>query len=110
MMAAILLGKGVLPPPATFDMMIVAVAMVAHFALSAAYGVAIAWSVRRFRAGVALAIGAALGLAIYFVNFYPIASVAFPWFAMARGWMSALAHIIFGGVAAVSYVALARPR
>jgi uncharacterized membrane protein YagU involved in acid resistance len=90
--------------------MIVAVAMVVHFALSIAYGVAIAWIVRRFQAGIALAVGAGLGLAIYLVNFYPIASAAFPWFAMARGWMSAVAHIIFGSVAAVSYVALRRSK
>lgn len=108
MMAAMVLGKGVLPPPATFDLTVLMVAMMVHIPLSIVYGLAIAWLVHRFEMGTALAIGAVIGLAIYLVNFYPIASAAFPWFAMARNWMSAAAHMLFGIVAAGSYVALRR--
>jgi hypothetical protein len=110
MMAAMLLGKGVLPPPATFDLTIVMVAMVVHIPLSIVYGVIIGWAVHRLHVTAALAIGAGIGLAIYFINFYPIASAAFPWFAMARNWMSAFVHILFGVVAAGSYVALRNPK
>ena len=39
MMAAIVLGKGVLPPPATFDFGIVMVAMGLHLVLSIVYAV-----------------------------------------------------------------------
>lgn len=110
MMAAMILGKGVLPPPADFNLTVMMAAMAVHLPLSIVYGLAIGWLVHRFEMGVALAIGAAMGLAIYLVNFYPIAAIAFPWFAMARGWLSAAAHVLFGLVAGGAYIALRRHR
>jgi len=108
MMAAMILGKGVLPPPADFTLTIMMAAMAVHVPLSIVYGLAIGWLAHRFEMGVALAIGVAAGLAIYFVNFYPIAAIVFPWFAMARGAMSAVAHVLFGLVAGGAYIALRR--
>lgn len=43
-------------------------------------------------------IGAALGQAIYIVNLYMIAPVAFPWFEMGRNWVGAFSHLMFGAV------------
>jgi hypothetical protein len=35
-------------------------------------------------------------------------TAVFPWFAEARGWVTAIAHIVFGLVAADSYLKLER--
>lgn len=102
MMAAIVLGPEVLPPPATFDLGIAMTAMAVHFPLSILYGLLIALMIFRLREGSGLAIGAAFGLAVYFINFYGMTAI-FPWFANARGWISLVAHLLFGLVAAWVY-------
>jgi hypothetical protein len=112
MIAAMVLGQGVLPQPgtpATFDLMILMTAMVVHLVLAAVYGLIGAALASRLGYAGATGLGAVCGLAIYLINFYPIASTMFPWFAMARGWISAFAHIVFGAVAGASYVWLRRP-
>lgn len=108
MIAAIALGEGVLPPPDTFAPGILAAAIVVHFVLSIVYalilGVLIAGSSR----GTAIWVGAGFGLVLYLVNFYLFTAI-FPWFAMARNWISVFCHITFGLVAGWAYVALRRP-
>lgn len=113
MMAAMVLGKEVLPPPgswAPFDLKILITAMMIHFPVSIAYGLLGAWLVHRFDWAGGLMIGATFGLAIYIVNFYVIAPVAFPWFEMGRNWIGAFSHVMFGAVLAGAYIALRRPR
>lgn len=113
MMAAMVLGKGVLPEPgihAPFSMSIIAVAMMVHMMLSIALGLIGAWLIHRFDWGQALAIGAVFGLAIYVVNFYLIAPAAFPWFGTARNATSAFSHAMFGAVLGLAYVWLRRPK
>jgi uncharacterized membrane protein YagU involved in acid resistance len=109
MIAAIAMGEGVLPPPGTFDATIVAVAMLVHFPLSILYAIVLAFLINRLSLGAALGVGAIFGLALYLVNFYGFTAV-FPWFAMARNWVSIFAHIVFGVVAAWAYKALAPSR
>ena len=97
MIAAMALGKEVLPSPGTpapFDLKIMMTAMMIHLPMSIAYGL----------------IGAGLGLAIYIVNFYGIAPAAFPWFVMGRNWIGAFSHIMFGAVVGVAYIALRKPK
>lgn len=106
MIAAIAMGKDVLPPPATFDATILMVAMLVHFPLSIVYAIILAWIVSRLDFGVALAVGAVFGLVLYLINFYGMTAV-FPWFADARNWVSIFAHIAFGLVAAWAYKGLA---
>lgn len=108
MIAAMVMGDGVLPPPATFDLTILMVAMVVHFVLSVAFALVLALLVARLIAGPALAVGAAFGLALYLVNFYGMTAI-FPWFAMARNWVSIFAHVVFGLIAAWWYRARAHP-
>lgn len=110
MMAAMVMGKSVLPPPASFDFTIMMVAMMVHLALAIAYGFIGGWLVHRHDMGLAIAIGAAFGIAIYIVNFYFVAPAAFPWFVDARNWISAFTHIVFGAVLGAAYVLLRRPR
>jgi hypothetical protein len=109
MMAAMVLGPGILPPPADFSLMAVMTAMMIHFPLSIVYGLVLGWAIHRLEMGMALLVGAAFGLiAVYAVNFYLIAPMAFPWFVEARNWISVLAHVIFGVVLAGAYVAMRR--
>jgi hypothetical protein len=105
MIGAIVLGKGVLPPPATFDFGIVMVAIALHMVLSIIYAIIIGFIVRNMSLGMALAVGAVIGLIIYFVNFY-VMTALFPWFEMARNWVSAFAHVSFGIAAAWAYKGL----
>lgn len=106
MIAAIGMGKAVLPPPATFDAGVMAVAMVIHFALSAIYGIIVGMFVRGRSSGTAAMIGAVFGFVVYLANFYAFTAI-FPWFAMGRTWVSIVSHIVFGLVTAAAYIALA---
>lgn len=108
MIAAIILGEGVLPPPATFDFGVFITAVILHLILSIVYAIILAWIISAAKTSfwVSILIGAVLGYVLYLVNFYVFTGV-FPWFANARNWVSAFAHISFGVAAAWSYVALA---
>ncbi|MCA1660719.1 MAG: hypothetical protein LC648_00555 [Novosphingobium sp.] len=99
MMGAIVLGPEVLPPPATFDTGIVAVGMIVHFALSALLGVIFALIAGRLALSRAalLALGTVFGLVVYAVNFYGFTAL-FPWFEMARNWITIVSHAVFGAV------------
>ncbi len=105
MMAAIVLGEGVLPPPATFELGIIMAAMGLHLVLSIVYAVIFALTVSRLSLGPALALGGVGGLILYLVNFYGFTAL-FPWFAMARNWISIFGHLVFGLVAAGAYVSI----
>lgn len=105
MIAAMVMGQGVLPPPASFDLGIVLVAMIVHFALSAIYGIILVAFIRNVTKGSALLIGAIFGLALYLINFYLFTEWLFPWFENARNWVSIVSHIVFGAAAGVIYKA-----
>ena len=108
MIGAILLGEGVLPPPATFDLPSFVAALAVHFALSLIYGLIFALVADRagWSLGVASVVGLLFGLLLYAVNFYGMTAV-FPWFAMARNEISIFAHAMFGLVLGYSYRKLA---
>lgn len=109
MIAAIGMGDQVLPPPATFDPGIFAVAMAIHLALSIVLAVILAWAIARFGLGTAgsIGIGALFGLVVYYVNFYGFTEL-YPWFAMARGTISIFAHAVFGAVVGGVYRVVGR--
>jgi len=104
--AAILMGRNVLPPPASFGLSIMLIAACVHFALSILYGVILATMISRASMGIAFLIGAGFGAALYVVNLYGFTAI-FPWFAQVRDWNTVAAHIVFGVTAAVTYRALA---
>lgn len=108
MVAAMVLGRGVLPPPATFDFGIVVTGMVAHFGLSIIFAFILSVSFRNMKPGEAIAAGALFGLVVYLIDFYPIAEAFFPWFAGARNWVTVVSHIVFGIVLALSYTRFTR--
>ncbi len=109
MIAAMVMGKGVLPPPATFDIGVLMAAMAVHFPLSVVFTLILAWIIARFDMGVAVLIGAVFGLILYVVNFYGFTAI-FPWFAMARNGVTIFTHIMFGTIAALAYKQLAKPK
>lgn len=112
MIAAIVMGEGVLPSLATlptFNLKVLMAAMAVHFILSIIFAIIIGGVVARFDLVMALIVGAVAGLVLYLVNFYGLTAF-FPWFAMARNWISIFAHISFGIAAAWSYKALAQAR
>ena len=111
MIAGMVMGKDVLPPPATFDMSIFAVGMAIHFVLSILLAVVLGWAISHWRMNLFTAIvaGVVFGLIVYFVNFY-LMTAMFPWFAMARGAISIFAHAMFGLVLGWAYHSMARPR
>ena len=106
MIGAIGLGKEVLPPPGTFHLGAVMVAMMIHFPLSIAFGIATAFIVRNLGMGAAIAVGIVLALLLYAFVFYVMTPV-WPWFANARNWVSIFVHIVFGALVAWWYKARA---
>jgi hypothetical protein len=102
--AAIVIGRQVLPPPATFDWSIMLVATLVHFSLSIAYGLTLSVIISRLSASLSLLAGAAFGLFLYAINMYGF-TFLFPWFAAARGWITAATHVVFGVVVVAVYKA-----
>ena len=107
MIAAMAMGKGVLPPPATFEPVPMLVAMLVHFTVSLVYAAILGWVIsrRNLGLGMSLLVGTLFGLLLYFVNFYVFTAV-WPWFAMARGMISIFAHAVYGLTLGWTYRAL----
>jgi hypothetical protein len=101
-LASIVLGSGVLPPPATFNLGIAVVALLVNTVLSILFAGIIALIIHRWGLIVGLLGGAILGLALYAINFYTF-SLLFPWFFPFRSWMMVVSHLIFGAVAGGTY-------
>ncbi|MQA92837.1 MAG: hypothetical protein GEU90_21875 [Gemmatimonas sp.] len=106
MIAAILIGPSVLPPPASFNGPIFLAALFVHFSLSVFYAVSYAVFcalVLRARLERLTALAQGLfGLIIYVVNFYGFVEL-FPWFVEARNGISILVHIAWGIVLPWAY-------
>ena len=100
--AAIVMGRSVLPPPASFDSAVMLVATVVHFVLSVVYTALVAWLVRGQSISRAMALGAVFGLALYAANLHGF-TLVYPWFEQARDWITVVAHVVFGVVAAAAW-------
>ena len=107
--AAIVMGSSVVSPPATFDMAVMAIATMVHLVLSLFYTIFVVLLVDQRRMLLAVALGVAFGLGLYAVNMH-VFTFIFPWFVQARGWITAIAHMTFGVVAAIAWCYGARPR
>jgi hypothetical protein len=100
--AAIVIGRQVLPPPATFEWSIMLVATLVHFSLSIAYGLMLSVIISRLSTSLSLLAGAAFGLFLYAINMYGF-TFLYPWFAAARDWITATTHVVFGLVIVAFY-------
>jgi hypothetical protein len=105
LVASVLLGQSVLPPPATFTIGTFVLALAVHFILSVGFACLIAYVLHRWGLIVGILGGALFGLALYVINFYS-ASYFFPWFLPMRSWIMAGSHVIFGALAGGIYEAL----
>lgn len=103
--AAILMGTEVLPPPPAFDWKVMAVATLIHFAISIAYSLLLACLIFRLGLMLAVLVGSLYGLILYAINMYGM-TVLFPWFSVARDWITIVAHVVFGVSLASTYKAL----
>jgi hypothetical protein len=97
--AAIVMGREVLPPPATFAWSIMLVATLVHFSLSIAYGLTLMVFISRLGTPQSVLAGAAFGLLLFAVNMYGF-TFLFPWFSAVRDGITAVTHVVFGMVAA----------
>ncbi|GAB3626828.1 membrane protein [Pandoraea terrae] len=111
MIAAIVMGRDVITQPAVFGAGVLVTALIVHFVLAAVFGLILAVIMAPFHfdssIGMSSLVGAVFGIALYFINFYGMTQF-FPWFAEARGWVTAVVHIVFGLVAADMYLRLER--
>lgn len=103
--AAIILGQGVLPPPADFAFLPVLVGLIVHFGLSILFALLIAFIIHRGGLIMGIIGGGALGLALYAVNYFTLTAI-FPWFFAISSWMMAVGHIVFGAVVGAVYEGL----
>jgi len=104
--AAILLGPDIAPPPADLNFTIAGMALLIHFALAMVYGRLIAECVAGRRLGTGVLIGAGVGLGLFVLNFHVLAPAAFPWFEDSLRAVTAVDHLLFGGIAAATALVL----
>lgn len=111
MIAAMVMGKDVLPPPASFDTSIFIVAMVVHFVLSFILAAVFAWAADAsgWSVGTCIIAGLVFGLLVYVIDFYVMTAV-FPWFAKARTPVTIFSHAMFGLVLGWVYRSMAPAR
>jgi hypothetical protein len=102
MIAAMVMGKGVLPPPDTFNLMIVLVALVVDVVLAFLYVAVLGLLIRTWTLGRALLAGVVFGAALYVVNFYGFTAL-FPWFVMGRNGVTLFTHVVFSVTAVLAY-------
>lgn len=105
--AAIIMGADVLQQGPGWRWDVMAWATAIHFALSFTYAL-IAWPLARaLNLAAAVGFGALYGAAIYVINLHGFTCV-FPWFDVSRGWVTILAHLVFGAALFASGACLAR--
>jgi len=93
--AAMVLGSSVLSPAATFDVGVMLMATLIHFMISITCAVLLALVTARLDIIPAPLAGIGFGIALYVVNLYGFTAI-FPWFAQTRGWITLIAHGVFG--------------
>lgn len=109
MIGGIMLGPVALEP--TYSLFTAASAgVVVHLMLAVIYGVIFAAFAGGLRSATwDVALGAAFGFALWLINFYLIAPLAFPWFQEANPMVQFLAHTFFFGAVLGWYIWSARP-
>ena len=103
--SSIFLGQSILPPPASFHLTALIIALVTHAVISIGSAILLAFIIHRWGLLVGIFGGAIFGLCLYGINFFTL-TYFFPWFFLIKGWAMMLSHIIFGAVAGGVYEAL----
>jgi hypothetical protein len=100
--AAIILGPEILPMQVAFDWPAMIVATMIHFSLSVIYSMILAAFIVRRDLAVSIFVGIEFGFILFGINMYGFTMI-FPWFDEARDWITLVAHVVFGVVAASTY-------
>jgi hypothetical protein len=110
MIGAIALGPAALEP--SYSLWTVGLAgVVVHLVLAIIYGAVFALVFGGLRSASAdVGIGAVYGFALWLINFYVIAPMAFPWFLEANPIVQFIAHTLFFGAVLGWYMYWARGR
>ena len=93
--AAVIMGQSVVASGQAWRWDVLLIATLIHFGLSFIYAAIALPVVTRLNMALAMVAGAAYGLAIYAVNLHGFTQL-FPWFAVSRGWVTILTHVVFG--------------
>jgi hypothetical protein len=93
--ASILIGKSVLPPPSSFTLPILFVSLFIHLLLSIIFSDLIAIVVQQWGIIISFIGGALMGLAFYAIAFYTF-SILYPWFYTFRSWIFLIMYILYG--------------
>jgi hypothetical protein len=102
------MGREVAPGREATPMFLFGV-MAIHFLMSAAYGLIIAPIVHGFRPWAAGAVGALVGLVLYFIS-YAVFGMMMEARADLREWPALAIHVVFGIVCAETYKGMVRRR
>jgi hypothetical protein len=102
MVAAILLGRGALSPPDTFDVVVLLAAVLLHGTLSIVYAVFLALVLPAVNTFWTFVVDGVYGLMLYYINFYGLDAFS-PWFVEERDTVSLLSHFLFGAVVGSGY-------
>jgi len=113
LLAAFLAGPVTLTAPRSIDAGLIVPAVGIHAAFSLAFG----WVFCRMEDTLpfwrAILFSIALGFGIYMFNFH-VMTFVFPWWATVRGWVTILAHVLFGVTTVLAHKGLGsiqlRPR
>ncbi len=105
--AAIVLGQGVLSPPATLDWQVMFIATWIHFGLSIIYAIVLSNLIHSLDIKKSLISGGLYGLVLFTINMYGFV-IIFPWFVETRDWITVIAHVVFGVSAAGVYKVLSK--
>ncbi len=100
--SSIVLGEGILAPPATFNFSALLISIIINIFLSVSFALLIAFVLHKGELLTGIVGGALFGLAIYFVNFYSL-SFFFPWFFALSSLPFVVTHILFGAFAGGIY-------
>ena len=103
--ASIFMGQTILPPPATFHLTALIIALITHTIISVGSAILLAFIIHRWGLLIGIVGGAVFGLCLYGINFFSL-TYFFPWFFLIKGWPMMLSHVIFGAVAGGIYEAL----
>lgn len=102
MVASIVMGAAVLPPPSTFELPLFVVGLIVHLILSIGFAAILTTIIHRWGLLVGIVGGALFGVGLYGINFF-LVSYFFPWFYILRNWMFALSHLVYGALAGGIY-------
>ena len=100
--ASAVLGDGVLAPPASFDVVALAAALVVHYAVAIAAAVLLAITIYRWGVVAGFVGGALFGVAMYCIGVYVI-TLALPAFMLLESPVFLLTHVVFGATAGTVY-------